>query len=285
MGLYRLACEYLKKAAENVFIDSLFTEFRRIADESRIERFALLLDTGCDFEIILNCGFNAETVRKSRSKRDFWDGVIQNNEWHSFSGDNLKVLYQLFSEQDARFDTLYIKKSFDTQNPFICIIAGEYPNKLYEALIAALLPLIARAYAVFRKCCGRSENPVCKNAEQLQKCKAFLQTEPSARLCIIRLGRLFESLFTAFVPSDFDFTERCIFSAVQSFPCDTLMCGIAEEKALVYTVFNGGTAEDFCAHIDTHMRKMFTPHRAELVRTEQVTEFPPSLSENRTANA
>ncbi|WP_428768518.1 hypothetical protein V1L52_07805 [Treponema sp. HNW] len=266
MGLYSLACAALNTGAQE-YIDTLFTDFHRTAEESRLAHFALFFKTEAGFKILLNKGFNAETVRKSLSTGDFWQGTIRDSRWHFVRGDALSPFYQLFSAQDLAFDCLSIKKASQADKPFIFAASGEFSETYLEKQLDTLLPFISRSYRVLDSF-GKPGSLISHTDPLfLQRAKTYFSSEAAA-VYILKLNKLFESLFALLGPSDFDFISSCIAGAASSFGTGKTLCSTVDEESALYILIRESESADFCAHMQNAFSKMFSQKRAALMHTE-----------------
>ncbi|MGI5174004.1 hypothetical protein H0R92_10465 [Treponema sp. OMZ 840] len=267
MGLYRLACTYSNR--ENVFfLDTLFVDFHRFADESR-NSFAVFVEFDGNFRIVLNHGFNAETVRKSVSSRDFWDGTVSDSGWHILHGDSLTGFYQLFSRHDSDFKTLCIKKSSVSALPFIFITTEPCNETDSEKKLVRLLPFIEQTYSI-------TAGLRLKAAKDFVAEDVFTQ-ERNPHLYFLRLNKLFEALFAYLYPSDFNFICDCLCSALKT-KLKRGISGISDEKTLIYAGTTDGAAEDLYRDIQKIIQKLFSPRYTSLIRIEKVDVKPGSPS-------
>lgn len=270
MGLYKLACAALDNGVQE-YIDSLFTDFHNAANESRLADFAVFfpIDKGFKkgFKIILNKGFNAETVRKSVSTADFWNGMLQDEAWHFIKGEALNPFFQLFSAYDASFDCLSIKKASHKGKTFIFAAAGEFSDVFLQKQLDSVMPLIERTYTVLYT----FYTPLNIFYEK----KVFLAEAASrfesktASLYTLKLNKLFESLFALLGPSDFDFIISCIGSAVIPFAAEAPLCFSADDESSLYILLQEKEGSDFCDGIKNTFKKMFSQKRADFMRAER----------------
>ena len=266
MGLYSLACAALNTGARE-YIDILFTDFHRTAEESRLAHFALFFKTEAGFKILLNKGFNAETVRKSLSTGDFWQGTIRDSRWHFVRGEALNPFYQLFSAQDLAFDCLSIKKASQTDKPFIFAASGEFSETYLEKQLDTLLPFISRTYTVLDGF-GKPVSLISHgNPLFWQQAKSYFASE-AASVYTVKLNKLFESLFALLGPSDFDFITSCIAGAASSFGTGKALCSVVDEESALYILIRESEGSDFCTHMQNAFSKMFSQKRASLMRIE-----------------
>lgn len=281
MGLYRRA-HALLNAGENenvtvIPLDDLFTRFRHFAETGIVERFAVLTELSGSFRIVFSCGLNAQTVRKSLSTRDFWNGTIENNAWHTFNGRQLTPFYQLFSAADTAFLTeLNIKKLENTEPKSICIVLGSYENTTLNQFVLGCLPFVKGLNAVtpytFTK--NDTTSSVQANIKRLFDHPSFC-----ASLYLIRLNKLFESLSNVLLPSDFAFIEDVLLAAVRSACTAPLcLCRIVEEKALIYAVIDAQNGEEFGKRIKKSVQQLFENKRASLIKAEFCGKASDSVS-------
>lgn len=272
MGLYRRAHALLNagesKNTTAIPLDDLFTRFRHFAESGIVERFAVLAELSGSFKIAFSCGLNAQTVRKSVSTRDFWNGTIENGEWYRFTGRQLTPFYQFFSAADTAFLTeLHIKKLEDTFPQSICIVLGSYENATLNKLVSDCLPFVKSLNAVspyvFTENGGALS--VRMNVKRLFEHSSFC-----AGLYLIRLNKLFESLSAVLLPSDFAFIEDALLAAVRS-ACafaPRYFCRISEEKALIYAVLGAQNSEEFGKRIKKSIQALFENKRSSLITAE-----------------
>lgn len=277
MGLYSLACAALNKNRheyvheyEHEYIDSLFTDFHRMADEIRLTGFAVLFSVNSGYKIILNKGFNAETVRKSVSTADFWNGMLQDETWHFIKGEALNPFFQLFSAYDASFDCLSIKKTSHKGCPFIFIAAGEIADVFLQKQLDALMPLIERTYTILHAFYKPVDIVHQKTDFSVQAKERFKSGKAS--LYIVKLNKLFESLFALLAPSDFDFITSCIGAAPASFTAESPLCFSADDESRLYFLTRDKEGGDFCSDMKNAFKKMFSQKRADFMCAEPASE-------------
>ena len=273
MGLYSLACAALNKSKHEYvheYIDNLFTDFHGTANEIRLTDFAVLFSSGSDFRIILNKGFNAETVRKSVSTADFWNGVIQDENWHFIKGEQLNPFFQLFSTYNAEFDCLSIKKASHKGSPFIFIAAGEFSDVFLQKQLDSFLPLIERTYTILHTF-YKPADIFHKKTDFSDRAKERFKSG-KASLYIVKLNKLFESLFAMLGPSDFDFITSCIGAAPSSFAEESPLCFCADDESCLYILTRDKEGLDFCSNMKNAFKKMFSQKRADFMCAEPVSE-------------
>lgn len=266
MGLYSLACTALSENAHE-YIDSLFTDFYGTANESRLAAFGIFFPAGSDFKIILNKGFNAETVRKSVSTRDFWDGMIRDDGWHFIRGAALNPFYQLFSAYDAAFDCLSIKKASHKDSPFIFAAAGEFSDVFLQKQLDSFMPFIERTYTVLQSFYKPSALLLREIDDFIVQAKEHFKSV-NASLYTVKLNKLFESLFALLGPSDFDFITSCIGAAAVQPGTAAPLCFVSDEESSLYILTQDKENRDFCASMKKDFEKMFSQKRADFMKSE-----------------
>ncbi len=278
MGLYGLASKYAAgvtadsvTGAENEsaavpFVDSLLTDFHRFADGISAH-FAVFAEVDGNFQIVLNHGFDAETVRKSISTRDFWNGTLASDGRHILQGESLSGLYQLFSRRDCVFEKLYVKKSLQNERPFIFIAADvpdeQFFEKKFPRILAFVNDLYAISEALFRKEKRSASNPASfeNTAASAEKQTAYF----------IRLNKVFEYLSASLYPSDLDFICTCLCLALPAEAAEPGSNGAAEDHTVLYSGSAENTDEALLAHIETVIQKLLSPRCASLVRIEKAS--------------
>lgn len=124
-------------------------DYHSFSKRTALKQSAVLVPFGRRFFMRYEHGFDAETIFKSISSVDFWNGTIpQNQQWHSFSGDELEPFYQLFSKDCIHNLTHLHIKSFvllaDIPIQAIMIVADETINQeLVDDTIPELADYIA----------------------------------------------------------------------------------------------------------------------------------------------
>lgn len=268
MGLYNLACAALNNAAHE-YIDNLFTDFHTAANESRLAGFAVFFPQGSEFRIILNKGFNAETVRKSVSTADFWNGMLNEEGWHFIRGDALTPFFQLFSAYDAAFDCLSIKKAAYKGVPFIFAAAGEFSDIFLQKQLDTILPFIERTYTVLHTF-YKPASVLHRNTDFSARAKERFKSGKTS-LYTVKLNKLFESLFALLGPSDFDFITSCIAAAAAPLGKSPPLCLLSDDESCLYILIQDKEGGDFCTDMKTAFKRMFSQKRAEFMRAENAS--------------
>lgn len=124
-------------------------DYHSFSKRTALKQSAVLVPFGRRFFMRYEHGFDVETIFKSISSVDFWNGTIPlNQQWHSFSGNELEPFYQLFSKDCIHNLTNLHIKSFillaDIPIQAIMIIADETINQeLVDDTIPELADYIA----------------------------------------------------------------------------------------------------------------------------------------------
>ena len=260
MGLYGLASKYaagITAGAENEtaavpFVDSLLADFHRFADGISAH-FAVFAEINGNFQIVLNHGFDAETVRKSLSTRDFWNGTLASGERQTLQGESLSGLYQLFSRRDCVFEKLYVKKSLQNERPFIFIAADVPDEQFFESKFARIVSFINDLYAIL-SALPRKEKRAAGNPASFENTAASAEKQATY---VIRLNKVFEYLSASLYPSDLDFICTCLCLALP-----------AEGHKPVYKSGEKND-KDTRAYIESVVQKLLSPRCASLVRIEK----------------
>ncbi len=88
-------------------------DFHDFAKKNDLPFCALLIPFNNHFFMRYSHGFDVDTILKSVSSVDFWDGTIQKDKWVTYSGSTLEPFYQFFSQNFlTTLNTLHIK-TFD----------------------------------------------------------------------------------------------------------------------------------------------------------------------------
>lgn len=74
-------------------------DFHSFAKKNDLPLCALMVPFKNRFYMRYSHGFDVETILKSVSSIDFWNGTIQSNEWISYENSALEPFYQFFSQQ------------------------------------------------------------------------------------------------------------------------------------------------------------------------------------------
>ena len=267
MGLYGLASKYAaggKNESAAPFLDVLLTNFHRFAEGIAVH-FAIFAEVDGNFQIVLNHGFDAETVRKSISTRDFWNGTLASDGRHILQGESLSGLYQLFSRRDCTFEKLCIQKSLQNECPFILVATGVPDEQFFEKKIPRILAFINDLYAILsalsRKCAAVSNAPFENTAARAEQAAAYA----------IRLNKLFEYLSASLYPSDLDFICTCLCLALPAATAKPGANGAAEDHTVLYSGSAEKSDEASFAHIETVIQKLLSPRCASLVRIEKAS--------------
>lgn len=261
MGLYGLASKYAaggKNESAAPFLDALLTDFHRFAEGIAVH-FAVFAEVNGDFQMVLNHGFDAETVRKSLSTRDFWNGTLPSDGRHILQGDSLSGLYQLFSRRDCTFEKLCIKKSLQNEHPFIFVAAGVPDETFFEKKFSRILAFVNDLYAILSAFPRKSAE--ANNPEPI---------ENAGKIRLIRLNTVFEYLSAYLYPSDLDFIRTCLCLALSA--ADTKrIADTAENHTVLYNEGAENTDEALLAHIESVIQKLLSPRCASLVRIEKAS--------------
>lgn len=267
MGLYGLASKYAaggKNESAAPFLDVLLTNFHRFVEGIAVH-FAIFAKVDGNFQIVLNHGFDAETVRKSISTRDFWNGTLASDGRHILQGESLSGLYQLFSRRDCTFEKLCIQKSLQNECPFILVATGVPDEQFFEKKIPRILAFINDLYAILsalsRKCAAVSNAPFENTAARAKQAAAYA----------IRLNKLFEYLSASLYPSDLDFICTCLCLALPAATAKPGANGAAEDHTVLYSGSTEKSDEASFAHIETVIQKLLSPRCASLVRIEKAS--------------
>ena len=267
MGLYGLASKYAaggKNESTAPFLDVLLTNFHRFVEGIAVH-FAIFAEVDGNFQIVLNHGFDAETVRKSISTRDFWNGTLASDGRHILQGESLSGLYQLFSRRDCTIEKLCIQKSLQNECPFILVAAGVPDEQFFEKKIPRILAFINDLYAILstlsRKCAAVSNAPFENTAARAEQAAAYA----------IRLNKLFEYLSASLYPSDLDFICTCLCLALPAATVKPGANGAAEDHTVLYSGSAEKSDEASFAHIETVIQKLLSPRCASLVRIEKAS--------------
>ena len=267
MGLYGLASKYAaggKNESAAPFLDVLLTNFHRFVEGIAVH-FAIFAEVDGNFQIVLNHGFDAETVRKSISTRDFWNGTLASDGRHILQGESLSGLYQLFSRRDCTFEKLCIQKSLQNECPFILVATGVPDEQFFEKKIPRILAFINDLYAILsalsRKCAAVSNAPFENTAARAEQAAAYA----------IRLNKLFEYLSASLYPSDLDFICTCLCLALPTATAKPGANGAAEDHTVLYSRSAEKSDEASFAHIETVIQKLLSPRCASLVRIEKAS--------------
>lgn len=277
MGLYGLASKYAAgvtagsvAGAENesaavLFVDSLLTDFHRFADGISAH-FAVFAEINGNFQIVLNHGFDAETVRKSISTRDFWNGTLASDGRHILQGESLSGLYQLFSRRDCVFEKLYVKKSLQNERPFIFIAADVPDEQFFEKKIPRILAFVNDLYAI-SEALFRKEKRAASNPASFENTAASAEKQAAY---FIRLNKVFEYLSASLYPSDLDFICTCLCLALPAEAAEPNSDGAAENHTPMYKSGEKSDEAAF-AHIETVIQKLLSLRCASLVRIEKAS--------------
>ncbi len=261
MGLYGLASKYAaggKNESAAPFLDALLTDFHRFAEGIAVH-FAVFAEVNGDFQMVLNHGFDAETVRKSISTRDFWNGTLPDDDRHILQGDSLSGLYQLFSRRDCTFEKLCIKKSLQNEHPFIFVAVGVPDETFFEKKFPRILAFVNDLYAILSA--FPQKNAEANNPEPITN---------AGKTYLIRLNTVFEYLSVYLYPSDLDFICTCFCLALPT--SDTkAIAAAAENHTVAYNGSAENTDEALLAHIESVIQKLLSPRCASLVRIEKAS--------------
>lgn len=138
-------------------VEAIYAAFDSFAEETGIDQIAVLVPSAGSYRMFFSHGFSAETVQKSESTCDFWDGTLctGGNDWNTFGGENLVHLRQFFSEQEE-IAVVHVKKITDENVPLIFIMAENSPKKKIDldsadivipSLLSEIRPLVQSAAA------------------------------------------------------------------------------------------------------------------------------------------
>ena len=267
MGLYGLASKYAagrKNESAAPFLDVLLTNFHRFVEGIAVH-FAIFAEVDGNFQIVLNHGFDAETVRKSISTRDFWNGTLASDGRHILQGESLSGLYQLFSRRDCTFEKLCIQKSLQNECPFILVATGVPDEQFFEKKIPRILAFVNDLYAILpalsRKCAAASNAPFENTAARAEQAVAYA----------IRLNKVFEYLSASLYPSDLDFICTCLCLALPAATAKPGANGAAEDHTVLYSGSAEKSDEASFAYIETVIQKLLSPRCASLVRIEKAS--------------
>lgn len=86
-------------------------DYHRFSERTALKQSAVLVPFGRRFFMRYEHGFDAVSIFKSVSSVDFWNGTVpQNQQWHTFAGQDLEPFYQLFSNEVVhRLATVHVK--------------------------------------------------------------------------------------------------------------------------------------------------------------------------------
>lgn len=261
MGLYGLASKYAasgKNESAAPFLDALLTDFHRFTEGIAVH-FAVFAEVNGDFQMVLNHGFDAETVRKSISTHDFWNGTLPDDDRHILQGDSLSGLYQLFSRRDCTFEKLFIKKSLHNECPFIFVAADVPDETFFEKKFPRILAFVNDLYAIL------SALPPKSTATS-----NLAPFENAGKTYLIRLNRIFEYLSVYLYPSDLDFICTCLCLALPTSDMKAIAAA-AENHTVAYNGSAENTDEALLAHIESVIQKLLSPRCASLVRIEKAS--------------
>lgn len=109
--------------------------------------------------------FDIESIFKSVSSADFWNGILKNKkEWQFFTGKELSPFYQLFSDRMKNNLTQLYIKSFvilsDIPVTVIMIVLAEYNTVFPETICENLIQHIADNIGTYAKNTYRNQKPV-----------------------------------------------------------------------------------------------------------------------------
>ena len=268
MGLYGLASKYAaggKNESAAPFLDVLLTNFHRFVEGIAVH-FAIFAEVDGNFQIVLNHGFDAETVRKSISTRDFWNGTLASDGRHILQGEPLSGLYQLFSRRDCVFEKLYVKKSLQNERPFIFIAADVSDEQFFEKKFPRILAFVNDLYAI-SEALFRKEKRAASNPASFENTAASAEKQAAY---FIRLNKVFEYLSASLYPSDLDFICTCLCLALPAEATEPNSDGAAENHTPMYKSGEKSDEASF-AHIESVIQKLLSPRCASLVRIEKAS--------------
>ncbi len=92
-------------------IQKKVADYHSFAEKAALKQSAVLVPFGRRFFMRYEHGFDVVSIFKSVSSVDFWNGTLpQNQQWHTFSGDDLEPFYQLFSSEfNLNLNDLHMK--------------------------------------------------------------------------------------------------------------------------------------------------------------------------------
>lgn len=124
----------LKKA--EYFLQSDICNFEKIARKYTLDKLALFVKDGNNFFISYSYGFNKESITKSFSTCDFWNGTVNTDKWNVYEKEDLIPFLQLLSSDDKfNIEKIYIKRINNESIIFI-------PEYIYRHFVQLNLQLI-----------------------------------------------------------------------------------------------------------------------------------------------
>lgn len=136
-------CSAFSSAKKQIF------DFHFFANTCRLPTCALLVPFGRRFFMRYSHGMDAETICKSISSVDFWNGTVpETNEWKLFSKSELEPFYQLFSSDFSQeLKTIYVKSFMIIADcpikAFLLIINSDFDKIKVDSAIPNLAEYVA----------------------------------------------------------------------------------------------------------------------------------------------
>ncbi|MBO5137986.1 MAG: hypothetical protein J6B81_05790 [Spirochaetaceae bacterium] len=246
------------------YSENVIEDFHHFAELAGIEKCALLVPFGKRFFMQYSHGFDADTIFKSISTSDFWNGTCPNaKDWRIFKGSSLEPFYQLFSEQEKnKLEYLQIKTFVilaDVPLQAILLIADSNLSHYIQE------PAIHKLAEVISSDAAYNNNTFSKTRNDLQNAKKF---------------KLDISKAINGVAKDFDYEAKSILCAtVESeliyqlnkiLPKDDF-CFIDEQENVNIFFFNAKTMDN--SLLQFMLQKFFysfLDKNAEMISVEQI---------------
>lgn len=103
-GLLRLAEKFLEKnnhtICDSFILDKPFYQFHNFSSELELFKTALFVPHNKQYTILFSHNLDNISIQKSVSSFDFWNGILSNSSWVTFTDSALSSFSQFFSESD-----------------------------------------------------------------------------------------------------------------------------------------------------------------------------------------
>lgn len=118
--------EDLSSSPYPIKIDEPFVFFKNFCTEVGLQKVVVLIPHENTYKAIFSYGVESASREESISTFDFWNGTLKENQWYSFSGEDLCPFYQLFADNDVHLlKHLHIKRFEIAENVYSIILILE----------------------------------------------------------------------------------------------------------------------------------------------------------------
>ena len=109
-----------------VFADEPLMFFHNFAEEVGLSKACVLMPYKNGYKMFFSVGFDTNSLNKSFSTADFWDGALKTDDWFCYSNEKLTPFFQLFSSNDIEdIKHLHIRRLIYADNKTCIFIVAE----------------------------------------------------------------------------------------------------------------------------------------------------------------